>query len=584
MTSFPVLTHTRATTFSLATLVTLPAGVWTTASTLVTTTGQLVDAALTESLSALPTPDADGHTHALLIERAAADTAAWPLGTLLLRTVFTDASVVPVVVPAVTWQVVVSDNTPESTNPADALPAVTPAYAAVLRGDAGPQGIQGPPGPAGADGAPGPQGPQGIQGPPGPPGTTVWAGITDKPLTFPPDTHSHTSAQIVDASAVGRSVLMAADAASARSAIGAGTSNFSGAYADLTGKPTLGGAASLDVGTVAGTVAAGDDARLSDERVPTAAGLAGKTHAAASKTTPVDDDEIPAADSAASWGLKKLTWANIKATLKTYFDGLYLAVTGGTITDTTSAGSGSLAGSALTINQTWNTTGTPTAIKLNVTNTASNAASLLIDLLVGGVSKFRVDKSGNISSTLTAYEAIRWVVSGNPYGSLGFGVNGNVQLSVTNSCVASNGVAISAQWGGYFELNADNGTSNIVRLYRDAANTLAQRNGTNAQTFRIYRSYTDPSNSSRLSFGWHSSTALINTEGLGTGSKGNIAFGTAALATSATVGYLMIPSCAGTSTGVPADVPPGQTAIVYDSTNKKLGVYDGGWIWTAALS
>lgn len=57
-TSFPVLTHTRATTFSLATLVTLPAGVWTTASTLVTTTGQLVDAALTESLSALPTPDA----------------------------------------------------------------------------------------------------------------------------------------------------------------------------------------------------------------------------------------------------------------------------------------------------------------------------------------------------------------------------------------------------------------------------------------------------------------------------------------------------------------------------------------------
>lgn len=129
-TRFPTLTHTRATTFSLATLVTLPAGVWTTASTLVTTTGQLVDAALTESLSALPTPDADGHTHALLIERAAADTAAWPRGTLLLRTVFTDASVVPVVVPAVTWQVVVSDNTPESTNPADALPAVTPASAA----------------------------------------------------------------------------------------------------------------------------------------------------------------------------------------------------------------------------------------------------------------------------------------------------------------------------------------------------------------------------------------------------------------------------------------------------------------------
>lgn len=39
-----------------------------------------------------------------------------------------------------------------------------------------------------------------------------------------------------------------------------------------------------------------------------------QTHAATSKATPVDADEIPLADSAASWGLKKLTWANIKAT------------------------------------------------------------------------------------------------------------------------------------------------------------------------------------------------------------------------------------------------------------------------------
>jgi len=36
----------------------------------------------------------------------------------------------------------------------------------------------------------------------------------------------------------------------------------SGAYTDLTGKPTLGNAASLNVGTTTGTVAAGDDARI----------------------------------------------------------------------------------------------------------------------------------------------------------------------------------------------------------------------------------------------------------------------------------------------------------------------------------
>lgn len=47
------------------------------------------------------------------------------------------------------------------------------------------------------------------------------------------------------------------------------------------------------------------------------------THAATSKATPVDADELPVSDSAASFGLKKLTWANVKATLKTYFDGIY---------------------------------------------------------------------------------------------------------------------------------------------------------------------------------------------------------------------------------------------------------------------
>lgn len=46
-------------------------------------------------------------------------------------------------------------------------------------------------------------------------------------------------------------------------------------------------------------------------------------HGATAKTTPVDADEVPIVDSAASNILKKVTWANIKATLKTYFDTLY---------------------------------------------------------------------------------------------------------------------------------------------------------------------------------------------------------------------------------------------------------------------
>jgi hypothetical protein len=52
----------------------------------------------------------------------------------------------------------------------------------------------------------------------------------------------------------------------------------SGSYTDLTGKPTLGGAAALSVGTTTGTVAAGDDSRMTNARTPTAHA---STHASA---------------------------------------------------------------------------------------------------------------------------------------------------------------------------------------------------------------------------------------------------------------------------------------------------------------
>ena len=82
-----------------------------------------------------------------------------------------------------------------------------------------------------------------------------------------------------------------------------------------------------------------------------------------------------------------------------------LQVSGSTkITDTIVASGSANAGSLLDLQQTWNTTGIPTAIKLNVTNTASGATSKLIDVQVGGVSQFNIDKTGKIvvPSTITA--------------------------------------------------------------------------------------------------------------------------------------------------------------------------------------
>ena len=53
--------------------------------------------------------------------------------------------------------------------------------------------------------------------------------------------------------------------------------------------------------------------------------LGGVINGLTGKTTPADADMTVIADSAASNASKKLTWANIKATLKTYFDTLYQA-------------------------------------------------------------------------------------------------------------------------------------------------------------------------------------------------------------------------------------------------------------------
>jgi hypothetical protein len=51
--------------------------------------------------------------------------------------------------------------------------------------------------------------------------------------------------------------------------------------------------------------------------------IASGINGATAKTTPVNADLLTLTDSASSFTLKKFTWANLKATLKSYFDTLY---------------------------------------------------------------------------------------------------------------------------------------------------------------------------------------------------------------------------------------------------------------------
>lgn len=108
-----------------------------------------------------------------------------------------------------------------------------------------------------------------------------------------------------------------------------------------------------------------------------------------------------------------------------------------TFADTVLSGSGSLAGSLVNMTQTWNTSGAPTAIKLNVTNTASGAAALLMDLQIGGVSQFKVDKAGvgTFAGALSTGGAI----------TTSFNVSGNSWLGST---LVRSGATSGFQWNG----------------------------------------------------------------------------------------------------------------------------------------
>lgn len=161
--------------------------------------------------------------------------------------------------------------------------------------------------------------------------------------------------------------------------------------------------------------------------------------------------------------------------------------------------------------QTWNSGGTTfTALKFNITDTASAAASLLMDLQVGGSTKLKVDKAGLIYGTSTGYLKIGNGIAIAPSGAVRGGMDSSGNLGL--------GSGVTFGFSSSSAPDATSGLSLDTILARDAANTLAQRNGTNAQAFRIYNTYSDASNYERLSLFWSAGNCFIGTEQAGTGS------------------------------------------------------------------
>jgi hypothetical protein len=164
----------------------------------------------------------------------------------------------------------------------------------------------------------------------------------------------------------------------------------------------------------------------------------------------------------------------------------------------------------------WNDAGTTfTSIKMNTTDTASNAASLLMDLQVGGVSQISIQKTGSIAlNSGGTYRGQMGARSG------GIGILAPNNLSVFGVYNLKVGLSASSELSWSSSFNPDG--TNDVRLFRDAANTLAQRNGTAAQAFNLYNTYTDASNYERGFLKWNSNVLEIGTEAAGTGTARQI--------------------------------------------------------------
>jgi hypothetical protein len=104
--------------------------------------------------------------------------------------------------------------------------------------------------------------------------------------------------------------------------------------------------------------------------------------------------------------------------------------------------------------------------------------------------------------------------------------NGTQQLTIVNTAVI---IASTSQLGFGSGTSPNSAGSIDLSLNRDAADTLAQRRTTNAQTFRLYGTYTDTSNYRRLNMSVTTGgVATLDATGAGTGASGNqLIFGVA---------------------------------------------------------
>lgn len=189
------------------------------------------------------------------------------------------------------------------------------------------------------------------------------------------------------------------------------------------------------------------------------------------KTTPVDADQVVLGDTADTNRAKKLTWANIKATLKAYFDTIYTNGTG--TTDEIAYWSDSDTVGSLS------TATYPSKTELSYVKGVTSAIQTQLNAKEGTITTLGVSKGGTGAGTLTAHG----VVIGNGTSAVnitGAGTTGQVLTSNGASAdptfqTLSTGTFLSS--GNPNTGNTSSNAENTVLTYSLAGGILSTNKG-----------------------------------------------------------------------------------------------------------
>lgn len=308
------------------------------------------------------------------------------------------------------------------------------------------------------------------------------------------------STQIIDTTAVGRAVMTAADAAAARTAIGAGTSSFSGAYSALSGIPSTFAPSAHKSSHATG----GSDALTAAD---IGAAATSHTHAASDITSGTIDTARLASGTANSTTYLRgdQTWQTIAA------GGISTLNTLTTATQTFATG---------TAGTNFGIVSTAGVHTFNLPDASDTARGVVTT----GTQAFAGTKTFNGDVRIN--------------GTLDFNANNlfNFRLVIGFAAGASRLTfhSINANGSGWGTINSINGWSDGTSwwckvgggawgfgtgiygftqgFYSPTANTTRLNGGTNPQVFTVANTYTSETSFELVSIGWASNVCTIETQ------------------------------------------------------------------------